>query len=137
MRLLRKMLLSSHQKLGVHCRVGPLGLRLSKLALSPHTSFVLVQGTYHRSQRAGVFAFHARTSLLHPQSGFSRCVHYWSTWDTNRNIWTWTYHVFDELKVIIMGNGYGVIRTFLFRPVEYIKREQSLDEPPKYSPKSR
>jgi hypothetical protein len=41
-----------------------------------------------------------------------------------------TYHAFDELKVIVMGNGdrvlgFGVLDTFLMGPAEYIKREQS------------
>jgi hypothetical protein len=39
----------------------------------------------------------------------------------------WTYHAFDKLKVVIMGNGYGVLvygilDTFLLGHAEYIKR---------------
>jgi hypothetical protein len=26
---------------------------------------------------------------------------------------SWTYHVLNELKIIVMGNGYGVLRTLL------------------------
>jgi hypothetical protein len=120
------MLLSSRRKLGTRrCRVGPLGLRLSKPAFSPPAFLVVVQDPYHRSQRAKVFAFHVRTSLWHPQLGLPRCMYYWLTWDRNCSILTCTYHVFDKLKVIIMGNGYGVIGTFLFGPAKYIEREQS------------
>ena len=50
------------------------------------------------------------------------------TWDINCSILTWTYYVFDKLKVIIMDNGYGILghiilETFLLRPAEYIERE--------------
>jgi hypothetical protein len=69
----------------------------------------MVQDTYHRARRAKAFVFHVRTSLLHPQSEFPRYMHYWSTSYINSSILTWTYHVFNKLKVVIMGNGYDVL----------------------------
>jgi len=30
---------------------------------------------------------------------------------------SWTYHVLNDLKIIIMGNGYDVLRAFLLEPV--------------------
>jgi hypothetical protein len=49
----------------------------------------------------------------------------------NSGILTWTYHVFDKLKVIIMGNGYGILgygilETFLLGPANYNQSEKSL-----------
>jgi hypothetical protein len=34
--------------------------------------------------------------------------HCWFISGKNAGIMTWTHHVFDKLKVIIMGNGYDV-----------------------------
>ena len=77
------------------------------------------------------FVFHVRTSLLHHQSWFPRCVHQWLT-----------YHVFGKLKVIIMGNsygvlGYGVLDNFFWSPVSTLNANSHIqvDEPPQYSPK--
>ena len=42
----------------------------------------------------------------------------------------WTYHIFEKLKVVIMGNGYGFLslstveKTFLLGDAEYDKRDQ-------------
>ena len=56
----------------------------------------------------------------------------------------WTYHVFDKLKVIIMGNsygvlGYGVLCTFLFKPLSTLNSNSGVhaDKPLRYSPKPR
>jgi hypothetical protein len=32
--------------------------------------------------------------------------------------WNRTHHVFNELKIVIMGNGYGAIGAFLLDPTE-------------------
>ena len=29
---------------------------------------------------------------------------------------SWTYHVFNNLKIIVVGNGYDVLRAFLLEP---------------------
>jgi len=29
---------------------------------------------------------------------------------------SWTYQVFNDLKIIIMGNGYDILRAFLVEP---------------------
>ena len=55
----------------------------------------------------------------------------------------WTYHVFDKLKVIIMGNSYGVLGyvlcTFLFNPLSTLNSNSDVqaDKPLRYSPKPR
>jgi hypothetical protein len=67
---------------------------------------------------------------LHPRSEFPGRAQYWFTSSISPNISTWTYHVFNESKVIIMGNGYGVLRfgilgAFLQKTSENNNREQS------------
>jgi len=46
---------------------------------------------------------------------------------------TWTYHVFDKVKVVVMGNGYnilayGTLDTFLSTPSEYINANSRFQE---------
>jgi len=36
------------------------------------------------------------------------------TGSTNFEHLSWTYQVFNDLKIIIMGNGYDVLRAFLW-----------------------
>ena len=36
---------------------------------------------------------------------------------------SWTYHVFSDLEIIVMGNGYGVLRAFLLEPVDLTSRD--------------
>lgn len=74
-------LLFSHKKLEDSCYVGRVELQLSNIEFNPPAFLVVVQGAYLHSQRAEVFVFQVSTFLLHPQSGFPRCVHYWFTWD--------------------------------------------------------
>jgi len=31
---------------------------------------------------------------------------------------SWTYRVFNDLKIIVMGNGYDVLRAFLLEPAK-------------------
>jgi len=33
---------------------------------------------------------------------------------------SWTYYVFDDLKIIVMGNGNDVLRAFLLEPANWI-----------------
>ena len=65
---------------------------------------------------------------------FIRCKRFLGTCITNVklsinfSISTWTYHVFDKVKVVIMGNshnilGYGTLDTFLSALGEYVERE--------------
>src|SRR6266446_6317119 len=96
------------------------------LLLHPLKSY----GTHRHSQQAKAFVFHARTPLLHPQSGFPRQVHWLLTSSISANILNWTYHIFNKLKVIIMGDGNGVLGcgilgTLLQEPTENNNREQS------------
>jgi len=48
-----------------------------------------------------------------------------------------THHVFNDLKIIIMGNGHGVFRAFLSNPLSRleVKGHTRIDEPPRYNPK--
>ena len=38
--------------------------------------------------------------------------------DTKIKHLSWTYHVFHDPKVIVMGNGYDVFRAFLLEPAK-------------------
>jgi hypothetical protein len=85
----------------------------------------VTQDTYHHPQRAEAYFFHVNASLFHPLSAFSRHVYYRLNLSINSSILTWTHHVFDKVKVIIVGNGYnilgyGTLNTFLLAPGEYI-----------------
>ena len=31
---------------------------------------------------------------------------------------SWTYHVFNDLKIIVVGNGYDVLMAFLVEPTK-------------------
>ena len=62
----------------------------------------------------------------------------------NSSISTRIYHAFDELKVIIMSNGYGVLGhvvldTFLLGPLSTLNANIHVqaNEPLQYSPKPR
>lgn len=66
------------------------------------------------------------------------------TSEINFSMLTWTYYVFNELKVIIMGNGYGILNygvldTSLLLPLITLNGNShvQVNEPPKYSPKPR
>jgi len=52
---------------------------------------------------------------------------------------SWTYQVFNDLKIIIMGNSYDVLGAFLWnlliRPE--VKGHKRIDRPPQYKPKYR
>jgi len=36
---------------------------------------------------------------------------------------SWTYHVFSDLKIIVMGNGYAVLKALLLEPVDLNSRD--------------
>jgi hypothetical protein len=64
-------------------------------------------------------------------------MHDWLTCDI---MLMWTYYVVDKLKVIIMGNSYGVLGyavliTFLFDPLSTLNANShvQVDEPLRYS----
>jgi len=99
-----------HRKLGAYYYpLGRVELRLSRLVVSLFYIVVPVQDTYNHSQRSKAFAFHVKNSLLHPRSEFPMRGHGWFISYVNGSILSWTYHAIDKPKVIVMGNGYGVL----------------------------
>ena len=121
------------------------GLRLSRPAFSSPAFHVVARDTYRLSQQEKVFVFHVETSSRYQQSAFPKWVRYWLTWYIKSSILTWTYHVFDKLKVIIMGDGYGFLgygaidTTLLWGPLSISNGNSNtqVDEPLQYSPKPR
>ena len=104
-RLLRKKWLSSHPKPQVHYPMGRVGSRLSKPALSPfynprrskgHTAVLDEQGWF--------FSLQILFYRIRGQGFLDACITRLFQ-VKNSTILTWTYHILDELKVVMMGNG--------------------------------
>jgi hypothetical protein len=104
---LRQVLHLSHLKPGAHHLPGHVGLRLLNMWSAPE-SFEMLQDTPPLSRRNGTFFSRKKFSIASAvRVSYGSAQRFTS--ETSSSILTWTYHAFDKLKVIVMGNGNDVL----------------------------
>ena len=104
-----------HPKPGGYRPGDRVGMRLSKLAFSPSCfPWNCIRHTAIFNEHKVLFFTQKLLYCIRAEGFLGTRV----TVGIRSNILSWTYHVFNKLKVVIMSDGYRRLRAFLFEPAK-------------------